>query len=326
MHEKINGHFEQEKSEPILSEQDREVIEIGLHRLKDLIEKSRPEDLPAVIVFLETSARPLVYAVKPILEKIYRDAHVSMPSYRFLTTITAYSRTHESRDDEPDAKNEEAEWLRREIKNLISEFGKLISTAFHYDYMDEAEGKRIREAILQRGREYRAATGWTKSQSERLKAIQKNSRQGGILFVDDYISINADTLKQILDLEHLVPNDKKISFFTLFSAIDKEELARLTGSHRMTCEAGLTYDEVDKQKNWRLRSYDGLRRSYIGENEEVKSKEVVLGVKKDVPSQTTVRSELANPQQMRQIREEMASIGEKVLSDENFNRDERLKN
>lgn len=60
-----------EASHQLLPDEDVEVIKNGLTVLKDYLETLSPSYLPDIVVFADTSARPLAFAVKPLLYVIY---------------------------------------------------------------------------------------------------------------------------------------------------------------------------------------------------------------------------------------------------------------
>ncbi|MBI4262176.1 hypothetical protein HY624_01475 [Candidatus Uhrbacteria bacterium] len=75
-----------EPEQPILSPEDQQVIEFGLHALQEWLQKKKNEELPTCVIFLETSARPFYAAVAPILKSLYSSRDLPSPSYHFLVT------------------------------------------------------------------------------------------------------------------------------------------------------------------------------------------------------------------------------------------------
>jgi len=69
-----------------LSDEDVVIIEDGLYRMADKLQRTDPCDLPMAILFTETSARPFAYAFKPVVDKLYADKGLRPPALRFILT------------------------------------------------------------------------------------------------------------------------------------------------------------------------------------------------------------------------------------------------
>lgn len=67
----------------LFTEEDRKIIQIGLRELAKYLSSSK-RNLPKVIVFPETSARPLAFAVRPILKKVYSEKEEKLPQLVFM--------------------------------------------------------------------------------------------------------------------------------------------------------------------------------------------------------------------------------------------------
>jgi len=82
--EKSLSKSEEEKIfEKYLSPMDKEVLLTGLSKLKKILETA--QELPKAVVFLETSARPLFYAIAPLLDLIYKKRGQPKPQIAFIT-------------------------------------------------------------------------------------------------------------------------------------------------------------------------------------------------------------------------------------------------
>jgi len=79
--------IEKENREPILNEDDQKVLEFGLHGLEDLLKTKEAAELPSTIILMDISARVLYYAIKPIIESVYRNKQQEMPQFYFLSAI-----------------------------------------------------------------------------------------------------------------------------------------------------------------------------------------------------------------------------------------------
>ncbi|MBP7133640.1 hypothetical protein KBA73_00310 [Patescibacteria group bacterium] len=92
--EKAKARKEKRILERLLSEDDREVLENGLRKLRTLFEKWPTKTLPTTILFPETAARPLVYAVKPLLDTLYQQKGIQPPEYQFVKTPKSNRTQH----------------------------------------------------------------------------------------------------------------------------------------------------------------------------------------------------------------------------------------
>lgn len=75
-----------EELPPLLNEIDILVLERGLNALRDYLEKDPKFNLPDAVIFLDASARPLAYAVKPIIETVAKAHHFKLPSIQFMAS------------------------------------------------------------------------------------------------------------------------------------------------------------------------------------------------------------------------------------------------
>ncbi len=73
-----------EEREKYLDERDLQVLSEGLSQLKEHFDNLPTEALPNILIFPETSARPLVYVVKPLITQVYKLRGVPVPSIQFI--------------------------------------------------------------------------------------------------------------------------------------------------------------------------------------------------------------------------------------------------
>ncbi|OIO52465.1 hypothetical protein COY93_02645 [Candidatus Uhrbacteria bacterium CG_4_10_14_0_8_um_filter_58_22] len=71
-------------SERYLPIEDRVVIRRGLSRLFEYFESLDSEKLPEMVVFPDTAARVLFYAVGPVLKRVYKQRGAKRPDFRFF--------------------------------------------------------------------------------------------------------------------------------------------------------------------------------------------------------------------------------------------------
>lgn len=141
---------EKETLDQLLSADDREVLENGLEKLGLIFTRMKfQKKLPTIILFPETSARPLVYAVKPVLDEIYTRAGQKHPEYQFISTPKS-SREEQIVEDFIDRYGE-ADWekpYRRHetirINQLIAYSEELIESALQQ--VPKYKGKKSKKA------------------------------------------------------------------------------------------------------------------------------------------------------------------------------------
>lgn len=94
-----------ERTPEVLQEKDREVILAGLAKLRAHL-LAAPERFPDVVVFADVAARPFVYAVKPMIDRLAAEMGHSQPAYRFIAPQSgelAYRASLFSDDPEDEA-------------------------------------------------------------------------------------------------------------------------------------------------------------------------------------------------------------------------------
>src|SRR6185503_13468684 len=67
-----------------LSQRDQEFLLTGGSNIVRQILRDFPGELPTTIILPDTTARPLYYFFKPILEKVAESRNVSMPKFHFI--------------------------------------------------------------------------------------------------------------------------------------------------------------------------------------------------------------------------------------------------
>lgn len=68
----------------VLTERDQKLLEESGRNLIEKFLQDYPDKLPDAIIFPDTSARPLVYLFKPILEEVSQQRNVTMPRFYFF--------------------------------------------------------------------------------------------------------------------------------------------------------------------------------------------------------------------------------------------------
>jgi hypothetical protein len=72
--------------EELLDKVDKEIITRGLGVLKTMLLETDPASWPTTIMYPDTTARPLVYAVKPLFDLMYTQQGLTPPKHIFINT------------------------------------------------------------------------------------------------------------------------------------------------------------------------------------------------------------------------------------------------
>lgn len=314
----IKRAAEIEKAEPALSSDDEMVLEFGLHSLRDLLVKRRKEELPSVIIFPETSARPLYYAVSPIINKIYQDNDLLAPNYCFVNAVRSTDKIKDYKS--MDSESEGLKTLKQEINSLekAQQGGWDSRSGIPYEVYDKLD-----DDIVNKREEYRLQSDWGVVLNERFKEILDANKTGNILVVDDFIG-RGETLAQFKQMETILGADRKLDFFVFFDARKNSSDGRIN--------SGLNKYEFRYKE---LASYNGLKfggRPITGAmglpvepSVTINDKKSMVGVTKpEYPSKYVIRSSCADSKKMKQLRMEMNVIAKKVLEDANYDRKKKI--
>lgn len=96
-HESSKRTMEQKETPALLHSIDEYVIRVGMSRLYDCLSNLSAHQFPNLIVFPESSARPLAYGVKAIVEHLCRTRHLPIPAFRFILTMQESEKVIETR-------------------------------------------------------------------------------------------------------------------------------------------------------------------------------------------------------------------------------------
>jgi len=303
---------EQERHEPILNEDDRKVLEFGLHELENLLSEKETKELPSTVVLMDISARPLYYAIKPIIENVYKDKKET-PQYYFLSAV---------RDTEI-------------IKLNTYEDEKDLEEITEGIYEEKIDGfgwstKKVGERTFQKPkikiRENIDYDGWKEAFKNRFAKILDNSPAGNLLIVDDYLS-NGETLNKIQETAgEILTTDRKLDFFVFFDS-NGESVSKNTDTN---IHAGINRKELGGKElmNFNALSFTNKYGSpWTPQTKSKYTKEEIVGVKKTVdPQETVVPNEKVNIEGKRQLRKEMEAVAKKVLADKHFDKEKEINN
>lgn len=322
---------EAEQPKEILTEMDKQVLEHSLSRFKEYLGDLKPEELPSLILFLETSARPLYYALKPILDVVYKDKNKDLPEAKFLLTIRGLER--DELEISPDADKEKVESLKKEINDLV---GKTSSITWGLEETrSEKELKQERKLnqnrLFNKKLEIIKEAGWGKKQEEAFKKAIASTSEGNILVVDDFLH-SFESIEQVERLKYLLPKDRKLNYFVMYNgrgSYRKSEEKNIEKKYKNKLHVGLDHDdEKTSSKMVEISNFRGF--SYTGRGQAVFSydynpqvseseKRAMVGVvKPNQPSQYVERIKDPDANKMTQLRKELTDIGTRIANQEKF--------
>ncbi|MFH1712359.1 MAG: hypothetical protein ABH846_03955 [Patescibacteria group bacterium] len=135
--------------ETLINQSDREVLERGLNKLAEILKDKADEDLPKVFIFPDTSARPLVYAVKPVINELYEQRGLPKPDFQFFAVYRQDELYYEATREEYDKTLEENTARLKEIKkNAKLDSGD--SVLFIEDYLSLGRTSMIMDELLEK--------------------------------------------------------------------------------------------------------------------------------------------------------------------------------
>ncbi|MCA9351844.1 hypothetical protein KC866_00425 [Patescibacteria group bacterium] len=300
-----------EQPESLLTKEDKQVLEYSLHSFQEYLMNLNKEELPSVIILPETASRPIYYAIKPILEKIYHAQGLTTPQTHFLLTVRSPEREEFKY---PSDKQEMLHKIADEIDNLE-------------DVNDLSNKKRKQHELklLNKKMEFQNESGWGVERRERFKEILDSAPPGKVLVVDDYIS-SYESIDQIENLRDLLPKESDMEYFILIDG--RSENYKVNYNDKIHTGLHYTGNDLHDTTLWAFKGFSyGARPgvpwdSNFGTGATVEEKEAMIGVKKpNSPSGYSEKSEIIEYDKVQQIRKEMSEFGKKIAGEATFNKD-----
>ncbi len=319
--------------EPLLNEKDREVIGRGLRKLLEILNATPDRELPNIILFPDTAARPLAYAVKPVLDALYASKGQATPDYRFIVLHSGPSELSYMRPDEHWEENRveyiakylsmAEEGLRDSVTSLLEEMDKSVDDSlqsweqrseiridFFASLVEKAE-LEIR-TVPERAEELKQT--WL-ALHDRLKEIVADSLNARVLVIDDYVYRGASL--QMLDdaFDDTVPSVDRQYFSFVVNEDAKNKIEKQIPDFTYG-----TSTADDNFEDYRGFDYRTLDLGMFSEPNEVllekkRKVEPVIGVKKNLGDKYSISSPVANSKEMNRLRLEMKTQGELVAKE-----------
>lgn len=249
--------------EKLLPQQDRESIRIGLGVLTKYL--SSLDTLPKVMIFPETTARPLFYAVKPAINELYASRGINPPAFSFfklVSTIPLYAD--------------------RDAQNLIDEANRDDDERW---YEDETEAEKLdrkqEEALSVKKAEQiiiEAETSRLMMQKRAEEIVRKAQIEAGdsVMIIDDFSSHEETTITEIRKAFKDAQAKKgaeidvhAFAFLATENKLDQDHplthvlIGRLDPNRdpehtRWAISAGLSYQLRNKESIGNKKNYNGL--------------------------------------------------------------------
>ena len=193
-------------------------VKEGIKKLYFFLEKIQAMEgsLPSIIVVPETSGRLLVYAIRPLLEKVYASQKQSLPNYRFALTwrhIDEYKYEYEI--EELNAKllllykkKDDLLRLHNKLKIKDKKSADIMSTQIHKMSLHiETVKDSIRKTKTLITKDYAGIT------DSRIAEIIKEEKSGPILIIDDVLASGETLLTMDKAIKKTAP-ERPIYYFT----------------------------------------------------------------------------------------------------------------
>jgi hypothetical protein len=318
----------QEVPKKLLTIEDEQVLEYTLNKFKEYLGNIEKEKLPTIIILPETVSRPLYYAMKPIIEKIYKTHNVPLPDVHFLLTMRSPEREKLGYKEGADKKK--IQELRSEIQELkkqkVGDYMKDSTEVFEKKTSDH----QIK--ILEKKMDFQKESGWTEQRHDRFREIILSSRAGNILVIDDFIS-SYESIEQIERLKDLIPSQYKMEYFVLVDGRDSYYKVDRDYYYKIHIGLSDTNHKISGTTLWAFKGFSYSARPGVPWSTDYKTgftqedKESTIGVKKPLyPSKYGVKVETSDTIKMKQLRKEMTDIGQHIANQETFDEQEWQKN
>lgn len=278
-----------------LSATDVAVIERGLTSLAHYFKTLTPETFPQIIIFPDTTARPLWYAVRPLIKQQYTIHHLPLPQINFvpvfnnLPAITALQNqlkhlTSQKRTHDIDI---QIHLIKTELE--VAGVGALMRTSGR-KFIDIDLVERTQRAL-----------------ARRLSDIIHTTNR--LLVIDDFTDNGGTFSELITALDKISPRELDLTCFTFFNRSSKPP--QFPPSIYGTCIAGSTPKNFPNYSGFSYRGYSAFN-PYDNLNNR-RDKASITGVSKHVGESVTRRSPFQSPRVMQQLRNLCATIGEHAL-------------
>ncbi len=277
-----------------LQEADIFVLEEGLKKLQRFFLSCPAEEFPQTLIFPDTSARPLAYAVKALVEDACHRRALPVPALRFFQAKRIYPVFHDATTE-------------HEVSTALKEIAKVDVSPTAWKDLGSKLKKIQRDFAYRRElhREHDEQIIAQKSMRTRAETIIRETGSEFIMVIDDFM-VEGGTLNGVKEaFAPLLP--KKSHAFRSFAFCLYEENDSADVLDTPDEFFGITTRDVSSSKYLKGSRFTGF--SYR-ENHPAR----VVGVVKDHSSPQVKLAPEARQDRMRALRQEMTEVATRVIS------------
>lgn len=296
-----------------LSERDRLILEQGFRELWKIFSEMPKDALPRVILFMDTSTRPLASGIKVLIDEIYQQRGVTPPLYRFVFSIRGIPRNAEEESKYGDLLRKDRARVAERLRDVLDGVSKSVRSnqeksfpLFVIDDFYNAGGtfKNFQQAMHEAGldQEELRTTYFTFFLNDEVKKNIATEWDGRLLHGSSYE-------------RHFPATDHEYSVIRGFSYKDN-------GAVHQTPEGGVFAQNMNYLISNRMVVNDDTRqkisllREKSGRSTVIK-KEEMTGVDIDYDRPAIVqRSKVADSRHMRALRQQIADLAVQVVNAE----------
>ncbi len=270
------------------------VLEEGLKKLQRFFLSCPAEEFPQTLIFPDTSARPLAYAVKALVEDACHRRALPVPALRFFQAKRMGLTYHD-----PNAGHEATLALKKISQLDVSPSGwKDLGSRLKEIRNEFTQGRRSR-------REHDEEIVAQRSMRSRAEMIVGETGSDFLMVVDDYM-VDGGTLKGIREAFAPLLSSKPHAFRSfVFCAYDRRDSARDLDTPDQIF--GVTTRDVSGS------GYSTGPMHFTGFSYREDDPARTVGVVKDFSGTNVKKSPTANHDRMRGLRQEMVDVAERVI-------------
>ncbi len=275
------------------SEVGKFILEQGLRSLYKYLDRLPAEEFPEAVIFLDTSARPFVYAVKPILDVVSERHGIKKPLIRFIQPVRS---------------SDYAEWEKRRLKKRMEENKKM-----GYQ-MTNAERSEMETAFVALDREiaerHEVEQALPFHLAERAHEILKETDAKRLLVVDE-CKFHGESLGKVHEAFSSLPPEEQPAIKDFIFYTQAEQPSHEWNSRNRDLIVGTTYGDLESLDDPEIgTNFVGF---FFGTFPE--HKEADTGVRQEETGKYVRRSPHADKERMLAIRNAMTDIAGQVLKE-----------
>jgi hypothetical protein len=304
---------ETEKEEDYLSKEDIFVLQKGLQKLWEMFTSMDEKDLPSDIIFPEAAARPLFYAVKPLIDTVYIKRGQPKPKFHFLVVHSKQRSLEDLQYYQQQLQNLEktkSDEDEDEISSLQDMISEIKTSLQAHNEVREPEQLDIPDELILENEMHLY---------NRLDEILHTGNEK-VLIIDDMIDkrTTVDLIGQTFaELKSYSENSKQnpLTFFAFYSKKNQENPL---SQEDMVVISGLDDTTKDLEQYAGFRYRDDFSFNPNKSARYRKDLEAALGVKKYMGEKYVSPAKNKNPKKMQALRDFLKNQGNIFLRQKDF--------